>query len=331
MTGVPLGPGPEFDLIRRFAAGATLPPGVSVGIGDDAACLDGGWVVSTDLTVEEVHFRREWGAPDAWGARAVRAALSDLAAMAASPVAVLLSLAGSADDRASGVLGRVGQGARDAAEACGAPLIGGDVARSPGPITIDVVALGRTADPLLRSGARPGDELWVTGRLGGAAAAVRMLGEGREVPEALWERYARPRPRLAEAAWLAATGTLRAGLDLSDGLSGDARHLAAASGVALEIEEGRLPLDPHAVAAMGEPAARQLALSGGEDFELLFAATPELFGHAVDFRRRFPEVSLTRVGRISAGDGVRLCAADGRTSPAPRAFDHFSSAGSGEP
>lgn len=323
MTSSALGPGAEFDLIRRWTTGSTPPSGVSVGTGDDAACLEGGWVVSTDLTMEEVHFRRSWGAPEDWGGRAVRAALSDLAAMAASPVAILLSLAGSREDRASGVLESVGQGARAAAEALGAAVIGGDLSRSPGPLAIDVVALGRTPSPLLRSGARVGDELWVTGCLGGAAAAVRMLQADARPPEGLWERFARPRPRLAEALWLVGTGAVRAGLDLSDGLAGDAAHLAAASDVGVELREDLLPLDPLARTTLGQEIARTLALGGGEDFEVLLAADASLAAHLDDFGRRFPEVPLTRIGRVVEGGGVWLTDSEGGRRRAPGAFDHF--------
>ncbi|WP_405285574.1 thiamine-phosphate kinase [Gaopeijia maritima] len=328
MSAAALGPGAEFDLIRRLTDGLVAPAGVTVGTGDDGACLEGGWVISTDLTLEDVHFRRSWCGPEEWGGRAVRAALSDLAAMAARPVAILLSLAGSADDRASGVLQAVGQGARAAAESLGAAVIGGDVTRSPARVAIDVVVLGRTDDPLLRRGARPGDDLWVTGHLGGAGAAVRMLLDGRRPPPPLEARFARPQPRLAEALWLADTGHLTAGLDLSDGLAGDATHLAAASEVGLEIDESALPVDPHAVEAFGASTALRLALSGGEDYELLLAADPALAAHREGFGDCFPGVPLTRIGRVVAGSGVSLRAPDGERRPAPSAFDHFPDSGS---
>lgn len=328
MSAASLGPGAEFDLIRRLADGLTVPDGVTVGTGDDGACLEGGWVISTDLTLEDVHFRRSWCGPQEWGGRAVRAALSDLAAMAARPVAILLSLAGSADDRASGVLQAVGQGARAAAESLGATVIGGDLARSPGRLAIDVVVLGRTATPLLRRGAKPGDDLWVTGHLGGAGAAVRMLLDGRRPPPALEARFARPQPRLAEVLWLADTEQLTAGLDLSDGLAGDATHLAAASGVGLEIDESALPVDPGAVEVFGPAAALRLALSGGEDYEVLLAAAPALGAQRAAFADRFPEVPLTRIGRVVAGSGVVLRTPDGERRSPPSAFDHFPESGS---
>lgn len=324
MTPTPLGPGVEFDLIRRLTAGIDdAPPGVELGPGDDAAVLEGGWVVSTDLVVEDVHFRRGWIPPEEIGGRAARAALSDLAAMAAEPVGVFLSLAGSLADHGDGTLEAVGRGARAAAAACGATLLGGDVTRSPGPLVLDVVALGRTRHPVRRAGARPGDEVWVTGELGGAAAAVRGLREGRPVPGPLLRRFARPAPRLAEARWLHATGLLRALMDLSDGLAGDAGHLAAASGVGLEIDGPAVPVDPAAVEALGVEGAADAALAGGEDYELLVVAEPGLAARVPDFARAFPGVSLTRVGRVVAGSGAVLRAADGGLRPLEGAFDHF--------
>lgn len=323
MTPTAMGPGAEFDLIRRLAGALDRPDGVRIGSGDDAAWLDGDWVVSTDLTVEGVHFRRAWGEPEAWGGRAVRAALSDLAAMAAAPVAVLVSLAGSDDDHASGVLEAVGMGARAAAVHFGAPPIGGDLTRSPGPLVIDVVALGRTPTPLRRDAATPGLDLWVTGPLGGAAAAVRALLAGADLAPSLRERYFRPRPRLAEAAGLVRTGHLRAGLDLSDGVAGDASHLAAASGVGLEIDAAAVPLHPAARAAVGDDEALHLALHGGEDYELLFAAAPDFRAVAPAVQAEFADLALTRIGRTVAGEGVRLRTADGAWHPVARGFDHF--------
>lgn len=328
MTPSPLGPGVEFDLIRRLTAGIDdATPGVTLGPGDDAAILDGGWVVSTDLAVEEVHFRRAWMAPEDLGGRAARAALSDLAAMAAEPVGVLLSLAASTDDHASGVLESVGRGARAAAAACGAALLGGDVTRSPGPLVIDVVALGRTSHPVRRSGARPGHGLWVTGRLGLAGAVVRRLAAGAEVDTAAVRRFARPVPRLAEARWLTGTDRVRALIDVSDGVAGDAGHLAAASGVAIEIDSGAVPVDPRAEALLGPEAAARVALTGGEDYELLFAAEPGFDAFVPAFRKAFPEVELTRIGRVVAGEGVHARDAGGAVRPVGGAFDHFGDTG----
>jgi thiamine-monophosphate kinase len=321
-----LGPGREFDLIRVLTEGLVPGPGVVEGPGDDAAVLEGGWVVTCDLSIEGVHLRRDWLDAGEMGGRAVRAALSDIAAMAAEPVAVLLALAGSPADHQSGFLAAVGRGAREAVEAFGATLAGGDVTRSPGPLVIDVTALGRTAEPCLRRGARPGDELWVTGALGGAAAAVRLLEEGRPLDDTLRERLARPVPRLAEARRLGGTGRLRALLDLSDGLAGDAGHLAAASGVALELDPSTVPVDPAAARALGDRAAFELALHGGEDYELLFAADPAFAAEAGRLEAEMA-LPLTRVGRALAGRGVWLVSASGERREAGGGWDHFADDG----
>lgn len=323
----PLGPGREFDLIRSLTAG--LPPdgpGVLLGPGDDAAVLDGGWVVSCDLSIENVHFRRDWMHPESAGGRAVRAALSDLAAMAAEPVGILVALAGSEADHRSGLLESVGRGARAAAAACGAALLGGDVTRSPGPLVVDVIALGRTEAPLRRSGAHPGDDLWVTGRLGGAGTAVRLLARGQVPVPLLQDAYLRPTPRLAEARWLAATGEVRALIDLSDGLSGDAGHLAAASGVEVEVDADTIPVGAEVLEALDPAEALAAAVAAGEDYELLFAATPAFAGRQAAFRERFPDVELTRIGAVhGAGRGGPRASFTrrGREWTPPPGFDHF--------
>lgn len=320
-----LGPGREFDLIRALTAGVGSGGGVVEGPGDDAAVLEGGWVVTCDLSLEGVHLRRDWLSPTDMGHRAVGAALSDLAAMAAEPAAVLLSLAGSVDDHRSGFLAEVGRGARTAVEASGARLAGGDVTRSPGPLVVDVIALGRAAHPVLRRGARPGDDLWVTGALGAAAAAIRLLERGEAPGAELRARYARPEPRIAVALRVAATGRVRAMLDLSDGLAGDARHLAAASGVALELDDARIPVDAAASRALGAEAARDAALHGGEDYELFFAAEPAFAREAPELERALG-LPLTCVGRVQEGSGVYLRRPSGeRVELAGGGWDHFAS------
>ena len=175
-----LGPGGEFDLIRRFLAGGEGGSShVVVGPGDDAAVLEGGWVVSTDLSMEDVHFRRAWLRDEEVGYRAAAAALSDLAAMAATPVGLLVSMAFPRGGRWD--LESVQAGVRKAAALVGASVIGGDLSRSPGPLVLDVTVVGRARSPVLRAGAAPGDEVWVTGALGASAAAVPSLRRPRNV------------------------------------------------------------------------------------------------------------------------------------------------------
>jgi thiamine-monophosphate kinase len=286
-----------------------------VGPGDDAAVLEGGWVVSTDLTVEDVHFRRLWLTDVEIGYRAAAAALSDLAAMAARPVGALVSLAIPAGDGFEAA--RVSDGVREAVEGVGGTILGGDLSRSPGPLMLDVVVIGRTSRPVARAGAEPGDEVWVTGSLGGSAAAVRVWTSGGEPPGSLRSLFARPTPRIDVARRLAASGTATALIDLSDGLAGDAGHLAAASGVAVVLEGDRIPVHPDAVGVFGETVALELALHGGEDYELCFTARPG----TVD---RSASPPMSRVGRVVEGSGVSLEGRGGSVAELTRGgFDHL--------
>ena len=315
---VPLGRGGEFDLIRALLAEVPEPaPGarVQVGPGDDCAVLEAGgepWAVTVDMSVEDVHFRRAWLGPEEVGWRASAAALSDLAAVAAEPVAVLLALAMPVADASPEWVKAVTRGAAAAASSVGAAVVGGDLTRSSGPVVIDVVALGRAPDPVLRDGGRPGDDLWVTGLLGAAAAAVRAWESGTSPLEAHRQAFVHPVPRVAEARWLVKTGAVRTLVDLSDGLAGDAGHLAAASRCGAVLDEAAIPLAPGvADAAGGRAEGLRLALSAGEDYELCLAAEPgSLTPAASEFQARFG-IPLTRVGRIVEGDEVLLERADG--------------------
>jgi len=321
-----LGPGPEFDLIRQFLARAKegasqTGDSVQVGPGDDCAVVDG-IALSTDLSVEGIHFRREWLEPREIGYRAAAAALSDLAAVAARPIGILCSLACAGDDAAA-LAPRVMDGLRSAASGVGAVLLGGDLARSPGPLVIDVVAIGRADSPVLRSGARPGDVLWVTGELGGAAAAVLAWQGGATPAEGAREAFARPRPRIREALWLAERGIVHAMIDLSDGLAGDAAHLAAASGVRVVLDAAAIPVHPAAAHAPGGAGLR-LGLAGGEDYELCFAAAEGAVEAVADEFRAAFGVSITRVGGVEEGSGVWIRDAEGRVAPLDmHGYQHF--------
>ncbi len=330
-----LGPGTEFDLIRRFLAAAqpaAASPGqaIVVGPGDDCAVVRGTIAVSADAAVEGVHFLREWiGAHDV-GWRATAAALSDLAAVAATPIGVLATLAVPADDVPE-FAAEVMAGVAASAEAVGAALLGGDVSASPAALFLDVVVLGEAAAPVLRSGARPGAELWVTGVLGGAAAAVAAWRRGETPPAAARAAFACPRPRIAEASWLRDHGLLHAMLDLSDGLAGDAAHLAAAGGVGVVLEPQQVPVADAALDVMGaSDQALALALGGGEDYELCFAAPAGLVPALADSFEQMFGLKLTRVGRIVEGSGVARLEADGSVRPLERTgYRHFEGAEGG--
>ncbi len=326
-----LGPGAEFDLIRDFLAAAAAPSSARVPPGDDATVfrLPEGEevVVGTDLSVEGVHFRRAWMSWEAVGYRAVAAAFSDLAAMAARPVGALLSLALPPElDR--DVALSLATGAGDCLRRFGAGLLGGDISRSPGPVVVDAVAVGGVERPVGRSGIRPGDEVWVTGTLGGAAAAVADLSRALEPDPRARRAFERPIPRLREARWLVARADLTGMIDVSDGLAGDAAHLAAASAVGLELRIESVPLAEPLRAYRRAEAARDLALGGGEDYELLLAAPA---GTLADLVTAFDEcfgLPLTRLGVAREGDGVRWLTADGREVEPVRGWDHFAPAAS---
>jgi thiamine-monophosphate kinase len=329
MTFVRLGKGAEFDLIRgyleRARADVEYPESVRVGPGDDCTIVRGeGIAISIDKTVEGVHFMRDWLDPEEIGYRAVASALSDLAAVAATPIGVLVALAMSKEDMRT-LSPRVMEGARAAAAGSRAALLGGDLSSTDGPIVIDVVVVGNAVRPVLRRGARPGDALWVTGELGAAACAVRAWKEGR-VPEAPARfAFAIPTPRVAEAVWLAGRGVITSMIDISDGIAGDVGHLAAAGDVRILIDASCVPIHPAVhVLAQDLDDALDIALTGGEDYELLFTAPS---GAVERLRELFVAtfgVTLTCIGSVHDGAGIMLRDFDRRVSPLEqKGFDHF--------
>jgi thiamine-monophosphate kinase len=281
-----MGGGAEFDTVRAMLAawGRTAE-----GIGDDAALLEVGaaapLVLTTDACVEGVHFRNGWLSPEEIGERAAAAALSDLAAMGARARAVLVALTVPDDrrDAIAGIAAGIGRMVDDA----DARIVGGNLTSGPA-LSVTITVVGSADRPVSRGGARPGDSLWVTGRLGGPAAARRALEAGETPPPALRDRFAAPRARLRSGEWMANVGA-HAMIDVSDGLVADAGHLAAASGLICELWPDRLPLV--------EGATIDDALSGGEEYELLVAAGPDL--DTEGFARRYG-IPLTRVGVVRA-------------------------------
>jgi thiamine-monophosphate kinase len=265
-------------------------------------------VASVDSAIEGRHFRAEWLSPSEIGYRAVAAALSDLAAMAARPVGVLIAL-GVSDawrDRLEEIATGIGEGV----SASDTTILGGNLSAA-GELSITTTVLGTAFQPLERSGAKAGDRVYVTGRLGGAGAALGQLIAGHVATEHR-ARYARPVPRLAEARWLADAGA-SAAIDISDGLAADARHVAAASGVEIALDAERIPC--------AEGLGVELAVQSGEEYELLVTVP-----HMLDvsgFEARF-HVPLTEIGRVVAGasGGVHIAGvSDARLT----GHDHFSS------
>jgi thiamine-monophosphate kinase len=332
MNATAMGPGREFDRIRSFLRGAPpLPGSVRVGPGDDAAVLSDGTVLSTDLAIENVHFRLDWITAEEAGYRSAAASVSDLAAMASEPLGVLVSVAAPGDgDLAEEAMA----GVKSLAADVGAALLGGDLTRSPGPLLLDVVSVGRTDRPLLRSGAAAGDELWVTGSLGAAAGAAALWSAGRSVPAPLRDAFVHPRPRLREARWLVDAGAT-SGIDVSDGIAGDAAHIGAASGVAIVLERDALPVHA-ALRDLAWPEGYDpfgLALHGGDDYEILVGAPAGRLGaRAEEFSRTFG-LPLTRVGRVESGSGAFLETRETHERvPLTRGgFDHFAPDRGGAP
>jgi thiamine-monophosphate kinase len=268
----------EFELIASLA-GRLDPARDGLGIGDDAAAWSptaGALVVATtDMLVEGVHFRLDWTSPRDLGWKSLAVNLSDLAAMGATPGRALISVALLPNQAA--LLGEMYEGLSELARLTGTTVVGGDTVRTSGPLVVNVALIGE-AQPgrlLRRDGAKPGELVLLTNSVGASAAGLALLLEGDPErlagPEAarLLAAHHRPHPRLAAGRTLAALG-LRCAIDISDGVASEARHLATASGVAIQLDVDRLPLEPAAVALFGASKARDLALSGGEDYELLF-------------------------------------------------------------
>jgi thiamine-monophosphate kinase len=315
-----LGPGREFDRIRQILQ--HLGP-IARGIGDDCAIVadgEGRLVVSVDLSVEGVHFRHDWLTLEEIGWRVTSAALSDLAAEGAATIGVLTSVgvpSSASDDDLSALMSGVGL----AAHAAGGAVLGGDLTASERWV-IDVTVLGRALRPVTRSGAVAGDGIWVTGRLGGARAALHSWLSGGAPDASARAAFAHPAPRIRSGQALAVAGA-HAMLDISDGLGGDAEHLAAASGVSVEIDLALIPVAPSAIVVANRegvvPAV--FAAEGGEDFELLVAMPASFDAQAAARLQRETGVPLTRIGTARPGQGARFLLEE--QVVALRGHDHF--------
>ncbi|QKT04400.1 thiamine-phosphate kinase [Ectothiorhodospiraceae bacterium 2226] len=318
----------EFDLIaRHFARLGAQRRDVTLGVGDDAALLappaGQHLVVAVDTLVAGVHFPTDTAAADI-GHKALAVNLSDLAAMGAQPAWFTLSLTLPRADEAW--LTAFAGGLRALAEAHGVQLVGGDTTRGPLTISVQVLGFAPPEAALRRSGARPGDGVYVSGTLGDAALGLAAVQGRVELPgesaRRLRTRLDRPTPRVALG--LALRGLATSAIDLSDGLAGDLTHILAASGVGAVLDCTALPLAAE-VRAWGEtePAAWRLALSGGDDYELCFTAPPAQQA-AVERACAQAGVPCTRIGSIVAGEGLQLRGRDGVPLPVPlRGYEHF--------
>ena len=319
----------EFGFIARIRAAVEDGAGVRLGIGDDCAALEMPvgelLLTTTDMLIEEVHFRRAWTGLEDLGYKSAAVNLSDIAAMGGTPRFLYLSLgvpeAFDVTDLEALVAGFVA-----AAGECGAALVGGDTCRSPGPLLISVTAEGSSpADQLVRrAGARAGDGIYVSGTLGDSALALRCLRQGKTAAPPLLARHRRPRARTGLGRSLAATGLATAMIDISDGLLADLGHVLTASAVGARLAPDDLPLSPTFRKALEtDPDLLALALGGGEDYELLFTVPAEREREVADLAAA-AEVPATRVGVVTASEGLVVRDGRGRDLAAgEKGFNHF--------
>lgn len=335
----------EFALIRELKKQfGHQTPGVVQGIGDDAAVIEAiapiWWHLTTDLLAEGIHFDLKSAAPESIGYRAATANLSDLAAMGAAPRYLLISLA---------IPKRVSQpqvydlyrGMMKACRIHGVVLIGGDTSSSKAGLFLSITLLGTTTQhrALFRRGAQVGDQIYVSGTLGDSLAGLRLLAPGTsprssekkpsQLPrfhrQFLIRRHLQPTARVTEGQWLNNGRLASAAIDLSDGLSGDLRHICEESGVGAEVEVDRLPLSPacRAYAKACGVSPVQFAITGGEDYELLFTASPRSH-RTLERQARARGYRITRIGTIRPKQfGIQMTA-QGRTQPLPpTSYEHF--------
>ncbi len=318
-------PHSEKLLISRIRARAVRRRGVATGIGDDCAILQipsgHQTLVTTDFSLEGVHFRREWHPAEAVGHRCLTRGLSDIAAMGGIPVAAFLSLALPQTLPQSWV-DQFLKGLLKLADRFNVSLAGGDTAQSPGGILADIVVVGSVpkGKAIRRSGARAGDRVYVTGALGGAEATLKLLFAGRKLRPADFPRHFHPIPRIEIGRFLLEKGLASAMIDLSDGLSTDLGHICEESGVGAEIHAPAIPR-----ASIGKPAREvelQSALNGGDDYELLFTAHA---GRHVP--SRIAGIPITQIGHITKDKHVLLMNEDGVASELrPKGWEHFKGA-----
>ena len=303
-----------------------------MGIGDDAAVVvpERGAleILTTDALVESVHFDRRLSSPGDIGWKALAVNLSDIAAMGGTPRLALLSL-GIPDAVNGDEIDALVDGFLALAAGTGVTLAGGNITRSPGPLIVDVTVTGhaRPRRVLTRGGGRPGDELYVTGAVGGAAAGLSwwlQRGAPIEGIDACVARHRRPEPRVRVGALLGRNRAASACMDLSDGLADAVRQIAAASGTGAEVDAGLVPVPPAArvwfVRTGADPVSA--AAAGGDDYELLFAVPRRARGRLATVVRQARGVAVTRIGALTRNPAVVLLR-DGAAEQLPSGFVHF--------
>ncbi len=321
---MPLGEKKLIQQIRRLARGGES---LVTGIGDDCAVLrvppGHDLLVTTDFTIENVHFRRDWHRPEMVGRRCLTRGLSDIAAMGGEPRAAFLSLALPSDVPQKWVR-RFLKGLLDLAEEFKLPLAGGDTAQSADGIQADIVVVGSVpkGKSVLRSGAKVGNGIYVTGELGGSAAALARLAEAKTAGAEYFRHLHRysgrlgvPQARVAVGQWLRQHRVASAMIDLSDGLSTDLDHICQESHVGAEIEAEAIP---RAQVGLGKKRVTlELALHGGDDYELLFTS-------AATVPNQIAGVRVTWIGRTTRSAGMRLIRPDGKPRSLQAAgWEHF--------
>lgn len=307
------------EIRRLFQGGA----GVRIGIGDDCAVLEPApgraLLVTTDLLIEDVHFRRRYASPGDIGWKALAVNLSDVAAMGGCPRWALVALACPETVTCAEVL-EFFEAMRGLAAAHDVAIVGGDTSASLSGWIVNLTVVGDIiASPKLRSGAQPGDLIAVTGPLGRSAAGLALLEATPGEQGDLARSHLRPTPRVREGQALGGIAGVTAMIDLSDGLVTDLEHIAEESGVGARIELARLPIDDATRAAATRLGvdATSWATSGGEDYELLVTVRPAALGEAM------AAASLTVIGEITTAGPVEFLSADGRSRAVSPGFEHF--------
>ena len=307
----------EFELIAKLTKSLPTNLNVITGAGDDCAVLDLGVpekliLFKTDAVVEGFHFTRETP-PEKIGRKALARALSDIAAMAGTPIAALVTIALPENFDAEFVE-KIYTGLNALAEKSGVAIVGGETTTNPERILISIVLIGTVArgKQILRSGAKVGDAIFVTGELGGSLAEKHLAFE----------------PRLAEARWLAEKFSVHAMIDLSDGLAGDLPHILKASNVGAELLKSAIPISREAkLAARKSPSAKPAfatALTDGEDFELLFTVAAKSAVKLLDdWEKQFPQLKLSCIGKIVSGDGILIRDKSGSHKLNAHGYVHF--------
>ena len=332
----------EFDFIqslRQRLATEGGPSSSSPQIGDDAAVIPPTAgkeiIVSTDLLVEDIDFRRVNTPPFLLGYKALAVSLSDIAAMGARPRWSLVSIGVPEEIWESSFIDNFYDGLLELARRYDVKLIGGDTSRTPDKVIIDSIVIGEcnAGAAVRRAGARVSDQIFVTGELGGAAGGLRLLERGAQLPENgtaadfhsldhLLLRHLRPEPRVGWGLVLGQERLATAMIDISDGLSSDLHHLCVESKVGALIDSALIPIDQHVVELCGRRALDplQLALHGGEDFELLFTVNRQ---SATRLPKRVDGVSITRIGEITPGEGVKISEGPRMWELKPAGWQHF--------